>query len=65
MNSMFFYPAIEEIRNFYNLPLKNSMVSLPGGGGEGTDVKCNSPICSVNLATLCNGSSYPKFKFNR
>ena len=53
-NSIFFYPAIEEIRNFYNLPLKNSMVPLPaGGGGGGGGVQMSNVIAqSVQLTWL-------------
>ena len=44
-NSIFVYSIStpKEILNFYNLPLENSMVPQPGGGGGGADVKCNSP----------------------
>ena len=43
-NSIFVYSIStpKEILNFYNLPLENSMVPQPGGGGA--DIKCNSPI---------------------
>ena len=34
-NSIFFYPTTKEIHNFYNFPLKNSMVPLRRGGGGG------------------------------
>ena len=33
-NSIFSYSTPKEILNFYNLPLKNSMVPQPGVGGE-------------------------------
>ena len=35
MNSIFFFSIPEEILNFYNLPLENSVVPQPGGGGGG------------------------------
>ena len=48
-NSIFFYSTPKEILNFYNLPLKNSMVPQPGGGGGGgVDIKCNSPMQIIN-----------------
>ena len=34
-NSIFFYSNPKGVLNFYNLPLENSMVPQPGGGGEG------------------------------
>ena len=52
MNSIFFFSTSEEILNFYNLPLENSVVPQPGGGA---DIKCNSPLtndctkCQLNL----------------
>ena len=51
-NSILFYRAIEEIRNFYNLPLKNSMVPLPGGGGGGGVQMSNVIAQSVQLTWL-------------
>ena len=44
-NSIFVYSIStpKETLNFYNLPLENSMVPQPGGGGGGADIKCNSP----------------------
>ena len=55
MNSIFFFSTPEEILNFCNLPLENSVVPQPGGGGGGADIKCNSPLtndctkCQLNL----------------
>ena len=47
-NSIFFYSTPKGIVNFYNnLPLENSMVPQPGGGG-GVDIKCNSPMQIIN-----------------
>ena len=43
----FFNSTPKEILNFYNLPLDNSMVSQPGGGGA--DIKCNSPMEFLSL----------------
>ena len=51
-NSIFFYPAIEQIRNFYNLPLKNSMVPLPGSRGGGGVQMSNVIAQSVQLTWL-------------
>ena len=51
-NSIFFYPAIEEILNFYNLPLKNSMVPLSGGGGGGGVQMSNVIAQPVQLTWL-------------
>ena len=48
-NSIFFYSTPKEILNFYNLPLDNSMVSQPGEGGGGADIKCNSPMKFLSL----------------
>ena len=50
-NSIFSYSTPKEILNFYNLPLKNSMVPQPGGeggGGGAVDIKCNSPMQIIN-----------------
>ena len=47
-NSIFFYSTPKGVVNFYNnLPLENSMVPQPGGGG-GVDIKCNSPMQIIN-----------------
>ena len=48
-NSIFFYSTPKEMLNFYNLPLDNSMVSQPVGGGGGADIKCNSPMEFLSL----------------
>ena len=42
-NSIFCYSPHKKILIFYNLPLENSMVPEPGGGGCAA-VKGNSPI---------------------
>ena len=42
-NSIFCYSTPKKSLNFYNLPLENSMVPQPGGGG-GAAIKGNSPI---------------------
>ena len=52
-NSIFFYSTPKEILNFYNLPLENSMVSQPGGGG-GADIKCNSSLTRTALSAPYN-----------
>ena len=33
MNTIFFFSTPEEMLNFYNLPLENSVVPQPEGGG--------------------------------
>ena len=38
MNSIFFFSTPEEILNFYNLPLENSVVPQPGGRGGGVRI---------------------------
>ena len=43
-NSIFCYSTPKKILNFYNLPLENSMVPQPRGGGGGGAIKGNSPI---------------------
>ena len=48
-NSIFFFSSPKEILNFYDLPLKKSVVPHPGRGGGGVggggiDIKCNSPL---------------------
>ena len=47
-NSKFFYSTPEEILNFYNLSLENSMVPQPGGA----DIKCNSHPIPVVQDTI-------------
>ena len=47
-NSIFFNSTPKEILNFYNLPQENSMVPQPGGA----DIKCNSPIVSLDQLRL-------------
>ena len=42
MNSIIFYSTPKEILNFYNLPLKNSMVPQQGWGEVDTGMKRNS-----------------------
>ena len=56
MNSIFFFSTPEEILNFYNLPLENSVVPQPGGGAA--DIKCNSPL--TNDCTKCQLNLKPR-----
>ena len=51
-NSIFFYSTPKGILNFYNLPLENSMVHQ--AGGEGADIKCNSPLTRTDLSAPYN-----------
>ena len=38
MNTIFFFSTPEEMLNFYNLPLENSVVPQPEGGGGGVRI---------------------------